>query len=134
MLQRISCPNDSEALDRLFHAIELKAPMLAEIKAVVSEFYAVDPAEIEGRSRHPDIVRPRQVFCFFSYRYTRFSMRVVASRCGLTDVGAVRHAVRKIGKLALLKPTLADDLDLMRLRITEKVLYRSMSMMELARC
>jgi chromosomal replication initiation ATPase DnaA len=130
-LQKVVYPDDNVVLERLFHCLELNRPMLAEIRAAVCEFYAVDPEELCGRRRDPEIVRTRQVFCFLAYRYTRFSHLIIARRVGLVDHTSARHAVRKIERLAVTQARMADELDLLRLRLAEKVLRRAV---EFGRC
>jgi chromosomal replication initiator protein len=64
------------------------------------------------------------VFCYLARRYTRLSTRVIGQHVGNRDHSTVLHAVRKIEKLLAGKSLLADDIDLLRLRISEKVLLR----------
>lgn len=123
--QRAVVPSDSDALDRLFAYLELNRPLLAEIKDAVTSFYGIGVDEITGRYRQYETVLARQIFCYLAYKYTRFSMAHVGRWVGLTNHTTVLHAIRKIEKMVITCPLLADDIDLIRLRISEKVLIRA---------
>jgi chromosomal replication initiator protein len=122
--QRDRIPDDADALDRLFRELEMSRPMLAEIRDAVSDFYGVGTNELRERWRVKEIVVPRQIFCYLAYRYTRFSMGYVGRWVGLKNHTTVLHAVRRIEHLVLNNPIVADDIDVLRLRISEKVLER----------
>lgn len=125
--QRAALPEDADVLDRLFAYLKASRPMLREIKEAVIEFYAIEHAELVSGRRHRayEVSLARQIFCYFAYRHTRFSMKRVGREVGLHDPTTVRHAIRRIEKHEISRPLLRDDLDLLRLRISEKVLLRS---------
>jgi hypothetical protein len=122
--QRVEYPDDGPALDRLSAYLETCRPFMAEIKAAVAEVYCIAPSELSGITRVNDVALARQVFCYLAYRYTKNSMAVVAKAIGLTDHTTVRHAVQKIGKMAITNKLMRDDLDLLRMRIAEKLMAR----------
>jgi chromosomal replication initiator protein len=122
--QRCIIPDDADALDRLFEQIEQSRPWLTEIKSCICEFYAVDPLELRGEYRQYETALARQIFCYLGYKYTGFSLRQIGNYVGLRDHSTVHHAVRKIEKLLITRPLVADDVDLLRLRISEKILIR----------
>ena len=124
--QRSELPEDAEVLDRLFRYIETTRPLMAEIKAAVCEFYHMDASLLEGRQRVQETVLARQVFYFLCYRYTRFSSLQIGRFIG-RDHATVLHGLRKIEGLLLTHQLLADDIDLLRLRISEKMLLRKAS-------
>lgn len=115
---------DSDAFDLLFRYLELARPTLGEIKSAVCEFYGIPLYNLDGRCREYEVSLARQIFCFLGYRYTRFSMAHVGRQVGLKDHSTVSHAVRKIRAQLITRPVLADDIDLLRLRISEKILLR----------
>lgn len=123
--QREIVPTDNDALDRLVAYLQLNRPMLAEIRDAIIEFYGIEAQELSGRYREYETALARQIFCYLAYKYTRFSMLHVGRWVGLVNHTTVRHAIRKIEKLSITKPLIADDLDLLRLLISEKVLLRS---------
>jgi chromosomal replication initiator protein len=115
---------DSDVYDRLLNYLRHSRPTLAEIKEAVCEFYAIPDYDLTGRCREYECAQARQIFCYLAHRYTRWSMQNIAPHVGLYDHSTVSHAVRKIEKHIITKPLLADDVDLLRMRISEKVLLR----------
>jgi chromosomal replication initiation ATPase DnaA len=124
IVQRSMVPEDAEAIARLFEYLKTAMPTMAEIKSVVCEFYRVSSDEIEGDSRIVDVVFARHVFCFLANRYCRVSLNQIGRRCGHVDHSTVHHAIRRIERFAVSRPLVRDDLDLLRLRICEKLLLR----------
>lgn len=128
--QRARHPDDGDVLDRLLRYLERTRPLLADIKASVCEFYAINATELRRLNDPPRVGRTlevafaRQVFCYLAYKYTRFSMVVIGAHIGRHHT-TVLHGIRKIEKMAAKKPLMADDLDLLRLRIAEKMMLRS---------
>jgi chromosomal replication initiator protein len=122
--QRFDIPEDNAALDRLFAYLKKTRPKMLEIRQIVAQFYGIQEHELIGRRRLLEIVFARQMFCYLCYRHTRCSMPQIAAKAGLTNHTTVLSAVRKIERLVLSKPLVADDLDLLRLRMAEKVFSR----------
>jgi chromosomal replication initiator protein len=122
--QRIVYPDDDDALKRLFAYLETTRPTLAEIKEVVCEFYGYELVEISARDRQQHAALARAIFCFLAHRHTRWPMGQIGRRVGLTNHTTVLHAIRRIEKAAASVPIVRDDLDLLRLRIAEKILRR----------
>lgn len=123
---RTELPDDSEVLERLWRYLETTRPMFAEISASVSEFYDIRAGELIGHEREYETTLARQILCYLAYRYTRLSLQQIAYRIN-RDHSTVHHAVRKIEKQIITKALLADDIDLLRLRISEKMLARRAS-------
>jgi chromosomal replication initiator protein len=122
--QRGQFPADGPALDRLLRYVEQNRPLLADIKAAVCDLYNITPGELMGDNRLYEKTFARQAFCFLAKRYTKYSLNVIAHHVGLTNHTTVIHAVRKIEKWSLTRPLVADDLDLLRLKISERMLMR----------
>jgi chromosomal replication initiation ATPase DnaA len=123
--QCAALPDDRAALDRLWTYIKMQRPKLREIKEAILEFYLIEPSELCGANRAYEVSLARQIFCYLAYHHTRFSMDRIAKEVGVHDHTTVRHAVRKITKHSISRPLLRDDLDLLLLRIGEKVLLRT---------
>jgi chromosomal replication initiator protein len=123
--QRSLIPDDAEVLDRLFAHLEQSRPTMAETRQAVCEFYAITREELVSPTRRCAIVLARQIFCYLAHKYCRASLHATRTRVGYRDHTTVLHAIRKIARLAITRPLLRDDLDLLRLRISEKVLLRS---------
>jgi chromosomal replication initiator protein len=120
---RPELPDEGEALDRLFRYLEFARPTTAEIRAAVCEFYALTPLELVGDYRQLHITWGRQVYCYLVHRYTRLSTMQIG-RYVNRDHTTVMHAIHKVEALVLTKPLVTDDIDLLRLRISEKMLMR----------
>jgi chromosomal replication initiation ATPase DnaA len=121
---RLEAPGDSDTIDRLFHYLEHARPTMSEIREVVCDFYAVSAVEMMTPDRRKPVVLARQVFCFFSYRYARTSLHQIKRWSGHTDHSTVHQSVRRVEQLAITQHLVRDDLDLIRLRICEKLLLR----------
>jgi chromosomal replication initiation ATPase DnaA len=122
--QCLELPDDGPVIERLFSYLERYRPHLSEIEASVREFYALREWELMSRSREVEVSQPRQIFCFLAYRHTRFSYEYIGRYARLHHT-TVLHAVRKINRLKITQPVMRDDLDLLRLRISEKMLLRA---------
>jgi chromosomal replication initiation ATPase DnaA len=127
--QRSELPDDGYVLDRLFAYLETTRPTVDEVRDAICEFYAVHPFEVSGRhlghlDRRAHIVTARSVFCFLAYRYVRLSMPKIFPLAGYRDHTSVFFAIRKIENYVVTRPRWADDLDLLRLRLCEKILMR----------
>lgn len=96
----------------------------SDIKTAICQFYGVTPDELNGRWRAAEVAYARQMFCFFAYRYTFLSMASVAKKIGLSDHSTVLHAIRKIEKRIAKHPLLADDVDVLHLKMLELTLIR----------
>lgn len=122
--QRFMVPEDTDAVDRLFHYLETAKPTMGEIKQAICEFYVVRRQEIERPGRKSFIVFARHVFCYFSHKYCGASLHQIRRQIGYCDHTSVWHAIRRVEQLAVTRPLIRDDLDLLRLRICEKLLQR----------
>lgn len=119
-------PEDSEALSKLLEGLQKTRPTSKEVMLSVCEFYGLIPTELlDGRLRSEhEVIFARQVYMYFVWKYTTLSMAQIASRIGLADHTTVRHGIRKIERVAAMRPLIEDDIDLLRLKIAERVLRR----------
>jgi chromosomal replication initiator protein len=126
--QRDLAPDDTEAIERLFEYLKRSRPTLLEIRDAVCEFYLIDCLEVHHvnpkGTRMKRFTFARQIFCYLAYRYTRHRMPRIGQCIGYRDHTTVWHGIHKIEKQAVTRPVVADDLDLLRLRIAEKILSR----------
>jgi chromosomal replication initiation ATPase DnaA len=123
--QRSQFPSDDVVLDRLFRFLDQTRPTLREIATATCEFYCLQSTELFSRARGKvETSYARQIFCFLAHRYTRFSMNRIGDFLNGRHHTTVLHAVRKIESRSISRPRVADDLDLLRLRIAEKILQR----------
>jgi len=121
--QRSEIPDDGEVLERLYRYLETTRPMLADIAAAVCEFYHIRHYELTGSYREFETTLARQVFCYLAHRYARASSLKIGRFIG-RDHSTVLHAIRVVEKWMVSRPLLLDDIDLLRLRISEKMLER----------
>src|SRR3954470_22992968 len=119
--------DDFYELERLSHFLRRSQPSMSEIKEAICEFYCIRRDEIEGRGRTAFVVLGRQIFCFFARKYTRASLRLIGSRIGGLDHTTVIHAIRVTEQRAITRPLVRDDLDLLSLRIADKVMARGIA-------
>jgi chromosomal replication initiation ATPase DnaA len=132
----VELPDDEETRDRLFAYLERNRPTMDEIKRAICEFYVISRCDLESRCRDRLLIVARQLFCYFSHRYARKSLGQIKLRIGYSDHTTVAHAIRRVERYAITcthyeehtrtagLPMIRDDLDLLRLRIVEKVLLR----------
>lgn len=117
-------PEDGNALEKLLQYLEQTRPTMSEIREAICELYLFERKELLGEARVVDVVRARQIFCWLAYRHTRLSTTQIGTHIQ-RDHSTVVHAIHKIEREAVTNPVLADDLDLLRMRIAEKILLRS---------
>lgn len=121
---RSAFPDDGNTIDRLWQSLAATQPQMAEIRDAICEFFVIEPHDLVSRRREAEMARARQLFCYFSYRYTRFPLLQIGGQVGLGHHTTVAYAVKKIEKSVITTPTVRDDVDLLLLRISEKVLRR----------
>lgn len=126
--ERFLGPDDGETVDRLFRFLESTQPTMGEIKTAICEFYMISRQEIESHARRKLLVLARHMFCYFSHRYTRASLNQIRRQIGYDDHTSVYYGVRRLERIAISRAArdqlIRDDLDLLRLRISEKMLRR----------
>ena len=110
----------------LERAVARLRPKFADTKRLLADLKQQQTtlAEIVVSTRAREVVFARQLFCYLAYRYTRHTLPVIASRVGYRDHSTAHHGVRTIEKSRLTMPLVRDDIDVLRLRIAEKVLQR----------
>jgi chromosomal replication initiation ATPase DnaA len=116
--------DDDDLLDRVRQYFRAHCVHTADIKTAICQFYCVDLAELNGGIRAAEVAYARQMFCYLAYRYTFLSMASVGRKVGLADHSTVQHAIRKIEKRIAKHPLLADDVDVLHLKMLELTLIR----------
>ena len=116
-------PEDADAIDRLLAYLKTTRPTSDEILLSVCRFYEFTPTELYSRAREAPISRARHVFFYLAYKYTGLSMGQLAKKFGHADHTSVRNSIEVIRKISL-QPRMVDELDLLRLRIAERVIGR----------
>lgn len=75
---------------------EQKRITIQQILDIVTKYYNVRPADLQGKKRHKSIAFPRQVCMFLARRHTRYSLEEIGGYFGGRDHTTVLHAVRTV--------------------------------------
>lgn len=97
-------------------------PKLSEIIEVVCDYYGLTETQITGPTKF--FARPRMVVYFLARKLTNLSMPQIGRHLGDRDHSTVQKGAQRIAKLLKVDEVLRDDIDLLELKITEKVLNR----------
>jgi chromosomal replication initiator protein len=69
---------------------------IQQILEVVTRYYNVRAADLQGKKRHRSIAFPRQVCMFLARKFTRYSLEEIGGYFGGRDHTTVLHAVRTV--------------------------------------
>jgi hypothetical protein len=94
-------------------------PTLDEVLGAACETYSVDPDEIS----FPRSLRAQRVYCYLCSRWAREPLTAIGNRIGLPS-GDVDSMSRSVAQGRLRFPSLRDDLDLLTVRIAERIMLR----------
>ena len=75
---------------------EQKLITIQQILDLVTKYYSVRPADLQGKKRHKSIAFPRQVCMFLARRHTRYSLEEIGGYFGGRDHSTVLHGVRTV--------------------------------------
>lgn len=70
------------------------------IQKVVSDYFDMDVATLQSKTRKRHIVQARQLAMFFAKRYTKASLASIGSQIGKRDHATVLHACKTVDNLA----------------------------------
>ncbi|NKI32574.1 chromosomal replication initiator protein DnaA [Croceivirga thetidis] len=70
------------------------------IQKVVSDYFDMDVATLQSKTRKRHIVQARQLAMFFSKKYTKASLASIGSQIGKRDHATVLHACKTVDNLA----------------------------------
>lgn len=107
---------DELTVDRLAEFLRRNPPSLDDILGAVCEVYRVDPSDIEKHSARV----ARRMYCYLAVRFAGLHHRAIAGRIGMShsQVGDLfKTAARHLDN-----PLVRDDLDLLGVRMAERVL------------
>lgn len=110
-------------IENLSGDVAISKPHLSEIIAAVSEFYKVSRLKLVGEQRHRKVVLPRQVIYYLA-REDGFSNRQIGHALGDRDHTSVIWGANKIAETIKTDEILRDDIDVLRVNLTEKVTQR----------
>jgi hypothetical protein len=104
-------------LDRLAGFLANHPPRLHEILGTVCEVYRTDPDKIDTTTQ------TRRVFCFVASRWAKCPRDAIAGHARVHLI-QVHHDNQRIGEQIQYDDLLRDDLDLVAVRLAERVLIR----------
>jgi len=107
--------------------MEAECPFFTEILNAVCEFYNVTRRDIASARRTMNLVRPRQIACYLGRKLTLLSFPEMGRLLGKRDHTTILHASRKIERLIERDEILRDDIDVLTLKISERVLARKLT-------
>lgn len=96
-----------------------RAPKISDILKVVADFYEVYTIDIKSMRRTAKVVRPRQVSYYLAKNLTLESFPAIARAIGGRDHTSVLHGVRKIEFLVANDERIADEIELLKIKIGE---------------
>lgn len=97
-------------------------PKLSEIIEVVCDYYGLTKTQVTGPNK--SFAHRRMVIYFLARKLTRLSMPQIGRHLGDRDHSTIQKGAQRIAKLSKADEVLRDDLDVLELRIAEKVLNR----------
>jgi chromosomal replication initiation ATPase DnaA len=100
----------------LFDGTELPAAPAAErritvdqVKRRATEWYKLQPGDLESRSRKRDVVRPRQIATYVARQLTKQSFPQIARKFGPRDHSTILHGCQLVEELMTVDPAFAAD-------------------------
>lgn len=108
--------NDELMLERLAEFFRRCPPTLDDVLGAVCEVYRVDPSEIDLSSAK----LARRMYCYLAVRFARVPYVEIGGRIGMSHTGV--GDVYKTAARHLDNPLTRDDLDLLGVRVAERVL------------
>lgn len=99
-------------------------PKFGEIIDCVCEYYRVSRNDLMSSRRTADLVMPRQIVCYLGRMLTGMSFPQMGRRLGGRDHTTALHGATKIGKQLETDSTLKDDIDVLGLKVGERVMER----------
>jgi len=70
------------------------------IQKVVSDYFEMDVATLQSKTRKRHIVQARQLAMFFAKKFTKASLASIGSQIGKRDHATVLHACKTVDNLA----------------------------------
>lgn len=99
-------------------------PRLAEIIDVICDFYGLTTVELTNSQKSARLTVPRKITYYLARKLTGLSMPQIGLRLGDRDHSTIAKGAASIAKAAEANELLRDDIDLLELKIAEKVLNR----------
>jgi hypothetical protein len=100
-------------------------PRIDDIIRIVAAFYEKEVDDLISFRRTWPIVRPRQMACYLCKTMTIRSLPEIGRKMGDRDHTTILHAVRKIERLRDTDDRTADEIQLLRIRISDDMAKRN---------
>jgi hypothetical protein len=100
-------------------------PTPGDITRVICEHYRVTPEAVQGSSRKPDLVWPRQVWAYLARELLKLSTPKIGHYLGGRDHTTAMHAIEKISGLAGTDAGVAAELAVLKAQISRLFTIRS---------
>lgn len=105
-----------QAIDLVFHA----PPKAKAIVFSTAEYYGIPWLDLVSARRTGDLIKPRFVAIWLLRDLTPWSMPKIAKYFGRRDHTSILHAIRRVDEMLKTDPRVADDIDVIRLKIYER--------------
>lgn len=99
-------------------------PKFGEIIDSVCEYYSVSRNDLLSARRTADLTLPRMIVCYLGRSLTGMSFPQMGRRLGGRDHTTALHGANKIKENIKSDETLRDDIDVLGMKISEKVMQR----------
>lgn len=80
-----------------------------QVKRRATEWYKLQPGDLESRSRKRDVVRPRQIATYVARQLTKQSFPQIARKFGPRDHTTILHGCQLVEELMAIDPAFAAD-------------------------
>jgi chromosomal replication initiation ATPase DnaA len=114
----------SEMLGKLVATEGDDKPRFGEIIDAVCEYYEITKNDVLSSRRTGDLVMPRQIICYLGRHLTGMSFPQMGRRLGGRDHTTALHGANKIQRMLADNETLADDINVLEMKIGAKVISR----------
>lgn len=95
--------------------------IISDIKNILCEFFEVTICEIEGKSRKPNIVEPRQIGIYFVRLKTKLSLAACGGEFGKDHATAI-HSIKTVNNFIETEPDFKLKIDELNDRLDQKSL------------
>ena len=92
---------------------------ISDIKNVICEFFEVSVCDIEGKSRKPNIVEPRQIGIYFVRLKTKLSLAACGGEFGKDHATAI-HSIKTVNNFIDTEPDFKLKIDELKSRLDQK--------------
>lgn len=100
-------------------------PLAIDILSVVADFYEITINDLKSARRSIHICLPRHICCFLMKDLTLLSYPQMGASLGRRDHTTIIHGVQKITKMIFEEDRIADEIELLKIKILELMQARN---------